>query len=240
MTSAWTRELDEAGVVRLAELLALKLRPAMSIALSGELGAGKTTFARALIRAMLGDAAAEVPSPTFSLRQDYATPRLTVTHFDFYRLGSARGGARARPRGGARDGRRDHRMAGARCRAAARRAASRSRWPRPRMPACGASRCAGMGSARRRAQRIGEMMAFLDGAAGLARRAHRLSAGRCLDPQLCAPLRAHGTVLLMDAPRQPDGPPIRDGMPYSRIAHLAEDVCARSSAIGRRAARRRA
>ena len=35
-------------------------------------------------------------------------------------------------------------------------------------------------------------------------------------------------ALLMDAPRQPDGPPIRDGLPYSRIAHLAEDMCARS------------
>jgi aminoglycoside/choline kinase family phosphotransferase len=39
------------------------------------------------------------------------------------------------------------------------------------------------------------------------------------------------TVLLMDAPRQPDGPPIRDGRPYSQIAHLAEDIRA-FSAIG--------
>ena len=61
----------------------------MSIALSGDLGAGKTTLARALISALLDDASAEVPSPTFSLRQEYATRRLTVAHFDFYRLGSA-------------------------------------------------------------------------------------------------------------------------------------------------------
>ena len=88
MTSSWQRELDEAGVGRLAELLALRLRVGSLVVLKGELGAGKTTFARALIRALL-DAAVEVPSPTFSLQQTYATPRLTVTHFDFYRLGCA-------------------------------------------------------------------------------------------------------------------------------------------------------
>ena len=66
----WTFELDEAGVVRLAELIALKIRPGDAIALSGDLGAGKTTLARALICALLEDPSAEVPSPTFSLRQD--------------------------------------------------------------------------------------------------------------------------------------------------------------------------
>ena len=89
MSFVVTFELDEAGVVRLAELIALKIRPGDAIALSGDLGAGKTTLARALIAALLEDAAAEVPSPTFSLRQEYATRRLTVAHFDFYRLGSA-------------------------------------------------------------------------------------------------------------------------------------------------------
>ncbi len=39
------------------------------------------------------------------------------------------------------------------------------------------------------------------------------------------------TALLMDAPRQPDGPPIRDGKPYSQIAHLAEDMARASTAI---------
>jgi tRNA threonylcarbamoyl adenosine modification protein YjeE len=74
--------------VRLAELLALKIGTGDVVTLRGDLGAGKTTFARALIAALLGDAWAEVPSPTFALRQEYATRRLTVTHFDFYRLGS--------------------------------------------------------------------------------------------------------------------------------------------------------
>src|SRR5688572_9881819 len=85
----WTRELDEAGTVRLAELIALKIRAGDAVALYGDLGAGKTTLARALIGALLGETAAEVPSPTFALLQTYATPRLTVSHFDFYRLASA-------------------------------------------------------------------------------------------------------------------------------------------------------
>ncbi len=89
MIAEWTRDLDEAGVVRLADLLALKIVRGDVIGLRGEVGAGKTTLARALIAALLGDRAAEVPSPTFSLSQVYETPRLTVTHFDFYRLASA-------------------------------------------------------------------------------------------------------------------------------------------------------
>ena len=88
MSAEWTWRLDEAGVVRLAELVALQLRRGDVLALRGDLGAGKTTFARALIAALMGEAA-EVPSPTFSLSQSYVTPRLAVAHYDFYRLASA-------------------------------------------------------------------------------------------------------------------------------------------------------
>ncbi|HWB47385.1 MAG TPA: tRNA (adenosine(37)-N6)-threonylcarbamoyltransferase complex ATPase subunit type 1 TsaE, partial [Hyphomicrobiaceae bacterium] len=89
MTDARTWELDEPGVVLLAQLMALKIRKHDVIALRGDLGAGKTTFARALIRALISDEAAEVPSPTFSLQQAYDSPRLRVTHVDFYRLADA-------------------------------------------------------------------------------------------------------------------------------------------------------
>src|SRR5262249_34494103 len=52
----------------------------------GPLGAGKTTFARAFLRAASGDAALEVPSPTFTLVQGYDTKRGPVHHFDLWRL----------------------------------------------------------------------------------------------------------------------------------------------------------
>ncbi|HWA90623.1 MAG TPA: tRNA (adenosine(37)-N6)-threonylcarbamoyltransferase complex ATPase subunit type 1 TsaE [Rhizomicrobium sp.] len=58
-----------------------------AVALEGDLGAGKTTLARAILRAL--GVAEEVPSPTFTLVQQYDTERLTVRHYDLYRLGHA-------------------------------------------------------------------------------------------------------------------------------------------------------
>ncbi len=79
--------LDDVDLVELdilASRLALFLKLGDVIALSGPLGAGKTTFARALVTRLDGEG--EVPSPTFALMQRYETPRLTLTHCDFYRL----------------------------------------------------------------------------------------------------------------------------------------------------------
>ncbi len=80
---------DEAATAALAEDVASCLAPGDALALAGDLGAGKTTFARALIRALAEDPALEVPSPTFTLAQAYATPRLNVTHIDLYRVADA-------------------------------------------------------------------------------------------------------------------------------------------------------
>ena len=80
-------ELENAEATeRLGEDLARALKKGDVLALSGEIGAGKSTLARALIRAMAENEALEVPSPTFTLVQEYPT-RIPISHFDLYRLG---------------------------------------------------------------------------------------------------------------------------------------------------------
>jgi tRNA threonylcarbamoyladenosine biosynthesis protein TsaE len=76
-----------AATEALARQLARRARPGDVIALHGDLGAGKTTFARAFIRTREGGAQiAEVPSPTFTLVQVYDLQAGAVWHFDLYRL----------------------------------------------------------------------------------------------------------------------------------------------------------
>src|SRR5882762_912193 len=76
---------DEAATAALAARIATLARPGDVIALKGELGAGKTSFARAFIRARAGRDEV-VPSPTFTLAQPYDFPDATIWHFDCYRL----------------------------------------------------------------------------------------------------------------------------------------------------------
>jgi N-acetylmuramate 1-kinase len=231
MMTGWTRALDEAGVVRLAELLALKLRSGDVVALSGELGAGKTTFARALIGALLPGDAPEVPSPTFSLQQSYVTPRMTIAHFDFYRLSGAE---EARELG---------------FEEAAQEGAVVVEWPERAPGLLPESRfeialvetadpgtrqvtVRGLGAAAARAQRIGEVMAFLGGQADWTGARVIYLQGDASTRGYARLAKGDRTALLMDAPRQPDGPPIRHGKPYSQIAHLAEDMVRAFSGIG--------
>jgi tRNA threonylcarbamoyladenosine biosynthesis protein TsaE len=77
---------DLAATEALAGVVAARARRGDAILLEGPLGAGKTSFARAFLRAAAGDLALEVPSPTFTLVQSYATPRFKVHHFDLWRL----------------------------------------------------------------------------------------------------------------------------------------------------------
>ena len=78
---------DEALTAGIARMLAAVARPGQTILLDGPVGAGKTHFARAFIRARQGDLAEDVPSPTFTLVQTYDDPMGTeIWHADLYRL----------------------------------------------------------------------------------------------------------------------------------------------------------
>lgn len=69
----------------LGEWLSTALRPGDVVLLHGQIGAGKSHLARALIRARLGRME-DVPSPTFTLVQTYATDEAEIWHADLYRL----------------------------------------------------------------------------------------------------------------------------------------------------------
>jgi tRNA threonylcarbamoyladenosine biosynthesis protein TsaE len=79
---------DEAATGRLGAAVGQALAIGEAVCLWGPLGAGKTTLARGLIRALAGPAE-DVPSPTFTLVQFYPTDRLRLAHFDLYRIARA-------------------------------------------------------------------------------------------------------------------------------------------------------
>jgi tRNA threonylcarbamoyladenosine biosynthesis protein TsaE len=75
---------DENATLALGAALAARLEPGLLIALRGELGAGKTTLVRGLLRAL--GYAGRVKSPTYTLVEVYELSRLSLYHFDFYRF----------------------------------------------------------------------------------------------------------------------------------------------------------
>lgn len=77
---------NEQATEALGATLAARLKPGDVVGLKGDLGAGKTTLARAIIRAAAADPDLIVPSPTFTLVEVYDTPRGAYWHFDLYRL----------------------------------------------------------------------------------------------------------------------------------------------------------
>lgn len=85
--ATWDIELPDVNATEhLAMDLAASIGPGDLVTLSGDLGAGKTTLARAMLRYLAGDAQLEVPSPTFTMLQVYEFPRFAVVHADLYRV----------------------------------------------------------------------------------------------------------------------------------------------------------
>lgn len=76
---------NETETAVLAYRLSSLLQQQDILTLNGTLGAGKTSFARALIRALVGSEI-EVPSPTFNLLLTYESEQAPIYHYDFYRL----------------------------------------------------------------------------------------------------------------------------------------------------------
>jgi len=76
---------SEAETIEFANELSTRLKPGHVLAISGELGAGKSVLARAVMRA-LGVADAALPSPTYTIIQEYEGRGCRVAHMDWYRL----------------------------------------------------------------------------------------------------------------------------------------------------------
>jgi tRNA threonylcarbamoyladenosine biosynthesis protein TsaE len=79
--------IDEAALARIARALAPRAREGGVIHLAGPLGAGKTTFARALLREL--GVGARIKSPTYTLIESYVVGDLTAHHLDLYRIAAA-------------------------------------------------------------------------------------------------------------------------------------------------------
>ncbi len=223
MTQATFRlTLVEADLARLASQFATIVHAGDMIALRGELGAGKTTFARYLIQQLLGDAGAEIPSPTFSLLQTYTTPRMEIVHADFYRL--------EEPYEADELGLED----------LAATALTLIEWPEQAEhiliadrfelrlkdgvdPASRLIELSGYGQAALRLNRLMDVRDFI-AAAGWGDAMATYLQGDASSRTYTRLHRANESAVLMDAPTQPDGPPVRKGKPYSADAHLAEDI----------------
>jgi len=203
---------------------AAALEPGDVVSLSGDLGTGKTTFARALIRHLADDTTLEVPSPTFTLLQTYELPRFPLVHADFYRVADASeleqiGFDDLPPQ-----------------------SVILVEWPERAPSALPADRwdiafaldaesgpnhrdvrVSGLGEYAARTARLASRRRFLSECGYQDALCERL-AGDASTRSYQKILSAKRNLILMDSPRRPDGPPVRDGKPYSAIAHLAEDV----------------
>jgi N-acetylmuramate 1-kinase len=215
---------DENATAGLMADLALLIGPGDVITLSGDLGAGKTAAARAMIRYLGDDETMEVPSPTFTLAQSYELPAFPLVHADFYRVNDPieleEIGLSPLPVG----------------------TAALIEWPeraanalphdridiafdhRPEQSETARSvEITGYGQSAAIVERLQALRQFLN-AAGYIEATRRRMAGDASIRSYARLMRDDGVVILMNSPRRPDGPAIYHGRSYSAAVHLAEDV----------------
>lgn len=210
---------SEAETIRFGEDIALALKPGDCVALSGDLGAGKSTFARALIRAVADDPGLEVPSPTFTLVQTYAL-RIPVAHFDLYRIADATELDELGFEEALTDG------------------VCLVEWPEKADEALPAERLTFTftheGEGRRVeisgndaiAARVRRTLAIRDflSEAGYAKAERRHLTGDASVRGYEHVHQGEERLVLMDSPKQKPGPIVANGRYYQQIAHIAEDV----------------
>jgi tRNA threonylcarbamoyl adenosine modification protein YjeE len=215
---------DEHATRRLAVDVANALKPGDMVTLSGDLGAGKTTFARDMIRYLAEDETTEVPSPTFTLMQTYDLPRFPVVHADLYRTSGmaelAELGFDDLPEGAVVllewPDRAGNTLPSNRLDIALTLA------PKLKLEFRHA-RVTGYGTFGPRVERMAAVRGFL-AESGLSEAHRRWMPGDASTrsyERLTLPDR---DMILMNWPPRSDRPPIRDGKPYSAIAHLADSV----------------
>jgi tRNA threonylcarbamoyl adenosine modification protein YjeE len=222
----WTMQArDEASTTALAHDIAALLRPGDLVTLTGDLGSGKTTFARALIRTLVGDPTLEAPSPTFTLMQIYEAPDYNIVHADLYRIERANDLIEL----GWEDIVED--------------ALTIVEWPERAKELFSGDRLdvqlafedaadknarritlTGYGAAAVRLASFKSLRDFLlrTGWAEARRTLLQGDASTRIYETLVKPNSER--AILMISPPRPDGPPIRYGRPYSAIARLAENV----------------
>jgi N-acetylmuramate 1-kinase len=214
----------EAETAALGARLSLWVRPGMLILLEGDLGAGKSTLARAFIRRLMkDDSVTDIPSPTFSLIQTYDETRVPVFHADLYRLTPgtdveelgldgllvSHAGLIEWPDRLTRSLGQDLLVVSLYGRGASRSAklVASGAW------ATALQRDAVLQDFLERTEHAQSERYFFEGDASSRRYERLVSASN----EMC---------LLMDMPQRPDGPIVKYGKPYSAIAHLAESITA--------------
>ena len=210
---------NETATAHLMADLALLIGPGDVVTLSGDLGAGKTAAARALIRYLAGDDAIEVPSPTFTLAQTYDLPPFSLVHADLYRVNDA---AELEEIGLSPLPEATVALIEWPERAPSALPADRIDIALSHRPALGstarAAEITGYGKAAAQVARLKAQRQFLDGAGYAEARRQRMP-GDASTRSYARLLRDDGVVILMNSPWRPDG-----GKSYAKAVHLAEDV----------------